>query len=387
MEKNDQITGYWNADNLPGIRNHVAILGLSPFCSQAVKHISEQVAGTVPLPQLHGRNELGENLHKFNTAMMNLSLNPNINALLVVGYEPKATKTFIEDFKRRSRKPVDSVVILESGGLLEAVKNGSKKSLELVIQASENKREPIHLSDLVVGVKCGGSDATSGIVSNPATGKLADHIIDAGGTVIFSETTEIVGAEHILEKRAANNDVARKIIEAARGNEEIAKRAGIDLIGINPVPDNIAGGISTIEEKSLGAILKSGTRKISDVIGYAEIPKGKGLYFMDSPSAAHEVLTALTAAGSQLVIFSTGTGNPSGGPGVTPIIKVTGNPRTASFMFDHIDVDISQVLLGSMDIDDAYNSIYNTMVKVVNGKVTRGEALKSWDFSPIPTGL
>lgn len=387
MYRDTGLCGYWNEDKLVGIRNHVAILGLSPFCSQAVKLISDEIAGTIPLPQLHGRNELGENLERFNNSMLNLALNPNIHSLLVVGYEPKTTLNFLNEFKRKSKKPVDYVILLENGGMIETVKSGAKKALEMMVNASEIKKEPINLRDLTVGVKCGGSDAISGIVSNPATGKVVDRIIDEGGTVIFSETTEIIGAEHILKKRAANETVARKIVEAAMGNEDLARKAGIDLVGINPVPDNIAGGISTIEEKSLGAIMKSGSRKIVDVIGYAEIPHGKGLYFMDSPSAAHEVLTALSAAGSQLVLFSTGTGNPSGGPGITPVVKITGNPRTASSMYDHIDVNISQVISHEINIEEAADYLYLTMIKIVNGKLTRGEILKNWDFSPVPTGL
>ena len=246
MYRDTGLCGYWNEDKLVGIRNHVAILGLSPFCSQAVKLISDEIAGTIPLPQLHGRNELGENLERFNNSMLNLALNPNIHSLLVVGYEPKTTLNFLNEFKRKSKKPVDYVILLENGGMIETVKSGAKKALEMMVNASEIKKEPINLRDLTVGVKCGGSDATSGIVSNPATGKVVDRIIDEGGTVIFSETTEIIGAEHILKKRAANETVARKIVEGAMGNEDLARKAGIDLVGINPVPDNIAGGISTI---------------------------------------------------------------------------------------------------------------------------------------------
>ncbi len=387
MEDIDGLTGYWNADNLVGIRNHTAIIGLSPFCSQAVRLISEQVFGTIPMAQMHGRNELGLNLERFNRSMLNVTLNPNVASLLVVGYEPKTTQRFVNEFKLKSKKPIESVVTLEIGGILETVKSGAKKAMDLVINASENKREPLQLGDLTIGVKCGGSDATSGIVSNPVTGRVVDKIIDAGGNVIFSETTEIIGAEHVLAKRAVDESVAEKIIRTAMANEEVARHAGVDLVDINPVPDNIAGGISTIEEKSLGAISKTGTRKITDVIDYAEIPEGRGLYFMDSPSAAHEVLTALAAAGTQLVIFSTGTGNPSGGPGTVPILKITGNPHTASHMKDHIDLDVSKVLLGAMNLDEASEILMGMLGKVVKGRLTRGEVLKTWDFSPIPTGL
>jgi altronate dehydratase large subunit len=387
MENINDLTGYWNEDNLVGIRNHTAVIGLSAFCSQAVRLISEQVSGTIPMPQMHGRNELGLNLERFNKSMLNITLNPNISSVFVVGYEPKTTQRFVREFKLKSKKPIESVAILEIGGVLETVKSGARKAMEMVINVSEKKREPLQLGDLTIGVKCGGSDATSGIVSNPVTGRVVDRVIDAGGKVIFSETTEIIGAEHILAKRAIDRSVAEKIIRAAKLNEEIARQAGVDLVGINPVPDNIAGGISTIEEKSLGAIAKAGTKKINDVIDYAEIPRNHGLYFMDSPSAAQEVLTALAASGSQLVIFSTGTGNPSGGPGMIPILKITGNPNTALHMKDHIDLDVSNVLLGVMSLDEASEALMSTLSKVVKGRLTRGEVLRTWDFSPIPTGL
>ena len=206
------------------------------------------------------------------------------------------------------------------GGTWNAVRMGAEKALEMVVSASEACREPIGFKDLIVGVKCGGSDATSGIASNAAVGEAVDRIIEAGGTAIFSETTEILGAEHILARRAVNEEVAKKIYHAVEENERMAMAAGIDLLGVNPVPDNIRGGISTIEEKSLGAILKAGTSPIQDVLGYAEVPTRPGLYFMDSPSAATEVLTGLSAAGAQIILFSTGTGNPVGNP-ISPVLR------------------------------------------------------------------
>ena len=385
--KNFELKGYYNDDNRAALRNHVAVIGLSPFCSRVVLMISEQVHGTVPLAQNHGRNEIGTNLKRFENSMLNIALNPNISSVLLVGYEPRTTEKYIESFRKRSRKPIESVMILKSGGTIETVRDGSRKALELVLNASEMEREPMGLDGLSFGVKCGGSDATSGIASNPAVGWVSDYIVENGGTVIFSESTEIIGAEHILQKRARNEEVARKILEAARSNEAIALSEGIDLVGINPVPDNIEGGISTIEEKSLGAISKSGTSQINGVLEYAEIPNGKGLYFMDSPSGAHEVQTALAAAGVNMILFSTGTGNTSGGPGITPVLKITGNIKTVRSMGDHIDIDVSGIITGEMNVEEAGIKLLNGIRKVANGKLTRGEILRTWDFSPIPTGL
>jgi altronate dehydratase large subunit len=217
-------------------------------------------------------------------------------------------------------------------------------------------------------------------------GEAVDRIIEAGGTAIFSETTEILGAEHILARRAVNEEVAKKIYQAVEENEKMAMAAGIDLLGVNPVPDNIRGGISTIEEKSLGAILKAGSSPIEDVLGYGEHPPHPGLYFMDSPSAATEVLTGLSAAGAQMILFSTGTGNPVGNP-ITPVLKITSNPRTAVRMKDHIDVDVSEVLTGSMSMREGGGQILQAAVSVINGQLTKAEIVGHWEFAPIPVGL
>ena len=252
--------------------------------------------------------------------------------------------------------------------------------------ASETHRQPITMQDLVVGVKCGGSDATSGIASNAAVGVAVDRIVESGGTVIFSETTEILGAEHILARRAKNDSVAQKITRAVRENEQMAMAAGIDLMGINPVPDNIRGGISTIEEKSLGAILKTGTSPVEDVLGYGEAPCRPGLYFMDSPSAATEVMTALAAAGAQLILFSTGVGNPAGNL-IAPVLKITSNPRSVARVSEHIDVDISDVLGGTMSIPEAGERVLDMIAASVNGRVTKSEVIGHLEFAPVAIGL
>jgi altronate dehydratase large subunit len=314
-----------------------------------------------------------------------MALHPNVHSLLLVGYEPKSTAEFVQTVRKASTKPVESVLVLESG-TWNAVRMGAEKALEMVISASEASREPIGLKDLIVGVKCGGSDATSGIASNAAVGEAVDRIIEAGGTAIFSETTEILGAEHILARRAVNEEVAKKIYHAVEENERMAMAAGIDLLGVNPVPDNIRGGISTIEEKSLGAILKAGSSQIQDVLGYGEVPTRPGLYFMDSPSAATEVLTGLSAAGAQIILFSTGTGNPVGNP-ISPVLKITSNPRTVARMKEHIDADVSDVLTGSTSMREGGDRILQSVIAVVNGRLTKAEVVGHVEFAPIPVGL
>jgi altronate dehydratase len=374
-----------NADGTFGVRKHVAVLSLSSFCNRATSLISEIVRGTVPLTHPHGRNEIGLNKERFWSSLLGIALNPNVYSVLVVGYEPKSTADFIRSFKAESKKRIESTVVLDAG-LLAAVHEGSRLAVDLVLEASEVPREPAGLGDLCFGIKCGGSDTTSGVASNPAVGKAVDNIIAAGGTAIFSETTEIIGAEDVLAKRAANKKVADRLYQMAKANEQLALSAGVDLIGTNPVPDNIRGGITTIEEKSLGAILKAGNSPIRGVLRYEERPREKGLFFMDSPSGAHEVLTALSAAGCQIIFFSTGTGNPVGSP-ITPILKITGNPKTARRVQEHIDVDVSEIIAGSMSLDEAGKKILEEAIKVAKGKLTKAEILEHREFSPIPTGL
>lgn len=360
-------------------------MSLNSFCNTATNAISQNITNCVTVTHPHGRNEVGLTKERLEKALMGTVLNPNVYNILLVGYEPKTTNSFIDDFKKRSKKRIESVEVLENG-TLAAISEGSRRALDLVVESSEAEREAIDWSDLTIGVKCGGSDATSGISSNPAVGMAVDHSIENGGTAIFSETTEIIGAEHILANRTANEEVTRKIYEATRRNEEMAMSNGVDLVGTNPVPDNIKGGLSTIEEKSLGAILKAGNTTLMDVIGYAQEPPGKGLYFMDSPSAATEVSTALAAAGSQIILFSTGTGNPMGNP-IVPVMKVTGNPRTAKVLESHIDVDVSDIIAGNASLDDAGSKVISNLERIISGRLTKSEILKHNEYSPMPIGL
>ena len=380
-----EVNGYWNPDKKAAARNHTLILSLNSFSNKAARSIHNIVPHTVLITHPHGRNEIGINKERLWKSLLGNALNPNVFSLLVVGYEEKTTATFVEELKKRSRKTVESVLVL-NGGTLNAIYEGARKAVELVQESSEYQREPIPVSEFIVGLKCGSSDATSGIASNPALGKAVDRIISLNGTVIFSETTEIIGAEHILAKRAINKYVARQIIEAAKKNEDLAVSLGVDLIGTNPVPDNIKGGISTIEEKSIAAIMKSGSSPINGVIDYATPPPGKGLYFMDSPSAATEVMTALTAAGASVILFTTGLGNPVGSP-VAPVIKITGNPLTMVKMKDHIDVDVSDIISEGKSIDFGGEKIFNALLKVLSGRLTKSEILNHDEFAPIPVGL
>jgi len=379
------LSGYWNADGKAGIRNHVVVLSLSVFSNVAAINIANMIDGTVPLTHPHGRAEIGINKVRLEENLVGQILNPNVQAALLVGYEEKTTERYLKRLKGLTRKPLEFVNVLKEGSI-GATEVGARKALELASVSSEVRREPIDFKDVTVGIKCGSTDATSGIASNPAIGNTVDYIVREGGSAIFSETTEIMGAEHILARRASDDKVAQKIFQAVKNNEQTALDNGVDMLGVNPVPDNIEGGISTIEEKSLGAIRKSGSATIMDVLQLGERIVKPGLYFLDYPAAAQEVLTALTSTGCQLILFSTGAGNPSGTP-IAPVLKVTGNARTVARIGDHIDVDVSGIFTEGMEYDTAGRMILARVEKVINGAKTKAELLMHHEFSPVAVGL
>ena len=256
----------------------------------------------------------------------------------------------------------------------------------MVRQISEVKKEEFDVSSLTVGVKCALTDTTSGLTANPAVGYAMDLIIKKGGTVIFGETPEIIGAEHILAKRTVNEEVKKKLFEIVRNTENRVKTIGVDIRGANPSPGNIKAGITTIEEKSLGAIEKAGHKPIVGVLEYGEKPQSKGLYIMDTPGHDVESITGIIAGGSQLIVFTTGLGTPIGSP-ITPVVKVTGNPRTYGSMKDNIDVDVSPVLKGDESINKAGNRIFRCLLEVASGKKTKSEILGHKEFAINRIGL
>jgi altronate dehydratase large subunit len=279
-----------------------------------------------------------------------------------------------------SGKPVRVMGLQESGGTMALTAEGAKNATDLVISASERTREPCSFSDLVIAVECGGSDATSGIAGNPVVGLFADRFIDAGGTIVLSEPAEFMGAEHLLAVRAKNESDKKRIFDMVKWFEDEAKRHGVDMRGTNPTPDNIAGGLTTLEEKSLGAIAKGGSRPIEEVIEYADEPTKRGLVIMNTPSAACESMTGLLGGGSHMIVFSTGRGNAIGAP-VSPTVKVTGNPNTARAMSENIDVDVSEIISGDETREMAAERLWNEMVKIAGGKLTRCEVLREDQLS------
>lgn len=364
--------GYRRANGKTGIRNHIAILAVMDNVNGIVRHLAQLVKGTLPLPVWYGRGQFGEDDDLFRRTQVGLATNPNIAGVLVISLE-KVSAARVAEAIAATGTPVAQMSVQDIGGTIEAIAHGMKLLVPMVLQASMQVREPVPLSELVLGVECGGTDTTSGIASNPALGFMADLVVAAGGTVYLTETSEWIGAEKALAARARTPEIAEQIWQATRRIEADAKARGVDIRGANPVPDNIRGGITTLEEKSLGAIIKGGTSPVCGVLPYGTRAQESGLFLMDTAAPAAESMTGIAAGGAQLILFSTGQMNVMGCP-VAPTIKVTANPRTAQRLADNVDVDVSQMLTGE-PLDKAGARLLERTLSVCAGAWTKAEIL------------
>lgn len=370
-----EFLGYERENGQVGVRNYLAIIPTVGCVNELASKISEKVEDAKVLLHHQGCTHLPYGLEFVTRTLTGFGENPNVAAVLLVslGCEGVQSEMLAKEIAK-SKKPVERVTLYEEGGFTKTLKKGLTIAREMASYVSEFKRESFDLNRLRIGIKCGSSDATSGIVSNPAVGRAMDFVMGGGGTVIFGETAEIIGAEHILVKKVKNKEVAERLLSITKAVEEEVEGFGANFRGSNPTPGNIRGGITTIEEKSLGAIAKGGIGTIQDVLNYGEAPRGHGLYVMDTPGREMECLSGLVAAGSQIIVFSTGLGAPQGFP-ITPVIKVSGNPKTCERLREHIDVDVSRVLDGRMSHDEAGEKIFKFLVKVASGKRTKAEKL------------
>ena len=382
-----KLSGYLRPDGSIGFRNHIAILSSVGCANDVALRLGRMYPDVILLTHRQGCGQLGSDKDQTARTLAGLGKNPNIAGVLVVGMGCESiTAEYLADEISKTKKMVESLVVLDEGGLMTALPKGVRFLDSMLHETSQMKRVPCGLEQLILGIKCGLTDTTSGIASNPATGIAADRVIESGGTVIFGETPEIIGAEHILVKRAATREVEERLYGVMNECEERVKASGMDIRGANPAPGNIAGGITTIEEKSLGAIKKGGGKTLQGVLGYGEIPKGKGLFFMDGPGRTPEALTGLSGAGAQVIIFSTGGGSPAGSL-ISPVIKVTGNPNTAQRLKDDIDVDVSSIIKGEETLEKAGQGIFQELLDVASGKATRSEILgygmiSIWNIGP-----
>jgi len=377
--------GYPRQNGSVGTRNYIGVISTVTCANDVTWWISQQVRGCAPFLHDQGCGQTQPDLNQVTRTLISIGWNPNLASVLLVSLGCESVLVDeIADGIAESGKPVERIIIQKVGGATAAVVQGSRLAQAMVTDASKIKREEFPDSQLVLGVKCGASDTTSGLTSNPATGAACDLLIDSGGTCIFGETTEFMGAEHILTRRAATPQVADKIIDIVARMEKRAIAMGFDMRGGQPTTGNIAGGLTTIEEKSLGAIVKGGTRPIQGVYEYGERPQGRGLFIVDTPGREPEFLTALGAAGAQVVIFSTGLGAPQGFPFI-PVIKVTGNPITYERLSEHIDVFIELADKASSGIARAGQALYQEVLAVASGKQTKAEIINYGNFPNIFT--
>jgi altronate dehydratase large subunit len=375
----EHFMGYRRPDGQVGIRNYLAIIAGMDNTNPVVRTLGQLLNGAAAICPGFGRGQMGEDFIQHRRTVVGLGSNPNVGACLVISLEPNSAQEIAQGISKTG-KPVEILTLQENGGFIGVLEKGLRIGQELIFQISAQEREQIGLEELVVGVECGGSDATSGISSNPSVGMVSDWLVDKGGTVIMSEPTEWIGAEHILMRRAKNPEIAEEIKNCAEKYINIAKNQGLDLLKNNPTMDNIAGGLSTIEDKALGAIKKGGSKTIQGLLAYGERPPGAGLFLMDAPAAAVENLTAIAAGGASIILFSTGRSNPIGFP-IVPTIKVSGNKKTVKTMISDVDVDVSQVMDGTISLECARDKILHMLRSVANGQMAKNEILKNEEIS------
>jgi (2R)-sulfolactate sulfo-lyase subunit beta len=372
------IQGYRRENGRVGVRNHVVILPVDDLSNAACLSVGAQVPGTLPLPHAYGRLQYGEDLELHFRTLIGTGANPNVAAAIVIGIEPNWTARVAEGIAATG-KPVEAFSI-EGRGDLETVRLASHAAQRLLQNASELRREAVELGELVVSIKCGESDTTTGLASCPTVGVVVDELVDAGATVFFGETPELTGGEHLIAARCATDELREQFMDTYRRYVQGIESNGADLLGSQPTQGNIAGGLSTIEEKALGNIEKTGTKPVVGVLEPAAAPaNGAGLYFMDSSSAAAEHITLMCAGGAVLHVFPTGQGNVIGNP-VEPVIKLTANPHTAATMVEHVDLDVSGLLRRELTLETAGAQLLELLERTANGRLTCAETLGHREF-------
>jgi len=371
------LTGYRRKNSRVGIRNHVLIVSVDDISNAAVEGVASLIRGTMALPHPYGRLQFGDDLDLTFNTLIGTGSNPNVAAVIVIGIEPNWTE-YIANKIAETGKPVASFSIERSGDL-KTIELASWKAKEFVHYASALARVPVDWNDLWVSTKCGESDTTSGLASNPTVGRVFDRLEKMGNTLIFGETTEVTGAEDIIMERCTTPEIAAQFKAAFDNYQDLVQSQGVSLMGSQPTEGNIRGGLSTIEEKALGNIEKMGRCKMVGFLEPAEEPKSPGLHFMDSSSAAAEMVTLCCAAGAAVHLFTTGQGNIVGNP-VLPVIKLSANPLTVKTMSEHIDVDLTGLLRFEYNLDGAADRVMEMMAHTINGRLTSAETLRHDDF-------
>ena len=375
-----KVFGYRRENGNVGVRNHVIILPVDDISNAACEAVANNIKGTMAIPHAYGRLQFGEDLELHFRTMIGTGSNANVAAVIVIGIEAGWTNKIVDGIAKTG-KPVSGFSI-EGNGDIKTIAAASYKAKEYVQWSSELQRTECELHELYISVKCGESDTTTGLSSCPTVGNVIDKHCAAGGTASFGETSELTGAEHIVAAKAANEEVRKEFFAMFEDYTKLVfDQKTNDLSESQPTKGNIAGGLTTIEEKALGNVEKLGKKtKFVGCLPPAVAPTKAGLWFMDTSSAAAEAVTLWAASGAVVHLFPTGQGNVIGNP-IEPVIKLTGNPKTMATMAEHIDVDVSPVLQGEMTIDEAGDALLEMIVRTANGRLTAAEALGHREFS------
>lgn len=375
----NKFLGFRRENGRVGVRNHVVILPLDDLSNAACEAVANNVKGALALPHAYGRLQFGEDLELYFRTLIGTGSNPNVAAVVVIGIEPQWTNKIVEGIAKTG-KPVTGFAI-EQNGDFNTICAASRKAMEYVQWASEIQRTECDISEIWVSTKCGESDTTSGIATNPTVGNAYDKLYEKGSTLLFGETTEVTGGEHLIKERCINDEVRKQFqFFFDRYAKLVDEKKTSDLSDSQPTKGNIEGGLTTIEEKALGNIQKIGRKApVVGCLDKAETPTGPGLWFMDSSSAAAEMVTLCAAAGFVVHFFPTGQGNIIGNP-ILPVVKLCANPRTLRTMSEHFDVDVSGLVRREMDLDQAGDSLLNMMERTANGRLTAAEVLGHREF-------
>jgi len=375
------IKAYIRPDGSVGVRNYVVVIPVDDLSNTAALGVAKLIRGVVAIPHPYGRLQFGKDLDLLFHILSGTGANPNVYGAIVIGIEENWANR-VADSIAKTGKPV-YVFPIEGNGDLRTIEAAARKAKELVQEASEVQRTEVDLTNMMFSIKCGESDTTSGLASNPATGYAVDKLVDLGNTVMFGETSELTGAEDIVAGKIKDEKLRDKFWRIYQEYVGFIESQGVDLLGSQPTEGNIKGGLSTIEEKALGNIQKLGTKPITCVADYLDpVPRGAGLCFVNTSSAAAEAVTLFAAKGSVLHLFTTGQGNVVGHP-IIPVIKISANPKTVRSMSEHIDVDVSDLLELKVSLAEAGERIFNYALRVMNGRLTAAEVLQHDEFSPI----
>ncbi len=378
MADQRRLTGFRRPDGAVGIRNHTVVLPVDDLSNAAAEAVAKIIPHSLALPHAYGRLQFGADLELTFRTLIGTGRNANVASVVVIGIEPNWTNRVVEGIAK-SGKRVEGYAI-ERFGDLRTVERAARTAAQFVRDDNAHMREPVERNEIVLSIKCGESDTTSGLGSCPTTAEVVDRWVDAGGTVFFGETSELTGGEHLIADRCVNDTVRARFQGMYDDYIAEIERTGANLLGSQPTQGNIAGGLSTIEEKAMGNIAKTGSRPVVGALGPAEAPAaGPGLYFMDTSSAAAECITLMAAAGATLHLFPTGQGNVIGNP-IEPVIKLTANPMTAETMSEHIDLDCSGLLRREYDLRHSGDLLTEVADRTINGRLTCAEALGHREF-------